>query len=71
MTPLSLLAVAALRQMFFDGPTWDGDQVTKSGRDELIKRGLCFRTRGWASLTEAGVELAATSGMDREKEKRT
>lgn len=57
--------------MFFDGPTWDGDQVTKSGRDELIKRGLCFRTRGWASLTEAGVELAATSGMDREKEKRT
>lgn len=66
---LTSSAVAALRQLFLQGPTWDGNIVSKMGRNELVKFGYAFRVEGWASLTVEGVMLAATSGFDHEKER--
>jgi hypothetical protein len=37
--------------------TWDGDLVSKSGRDELVKKGLAVRTNGgYNILTKEGIE---------------
>lgn len=66
--PLSRSALATLYQLFLNGPTWDGNIVSKTGRQELIVRGYAFRVEGYASLTHEGVRLAATSGLDRKKE---
>lgn len=55
---LSSLAVEALGQLFTNGPTWDGNVVSKSGRDELIDAGLAFRVNSFASLTEEGLRAA-------------
>lgn len=55
---LSGFAVECLGQLFTNGPTWDGNIVSKTGRGELIAAGLAFRTNGFASLTEEGLRLA-------------
>ena len=68
-TILSKGAIAVLRQLFLKGPTWDGDIISKNHRRELIQAGLAFRVAGYASLTLAGVELAATSEFEREKQR--
>jgi hypothetical protein len=51
-------AQEALCQLFVSGPTWDGNLVTKNGRNELINRGLAIRVEGWQQLTEAGLVMA-------------
>jgi hypothetical protein len=55
---ISSAASEVLGQMFVHGPTWDGNVVSKSGRDELVRAGLAFRIHGFASLTAAGLDLA-------------
>ena len=61
---LSHFAWAVLGQLRA-GSVWDGDLICKSGRDELIARGLAQRKRKNEQglmineLTEAGLSLAA------------
>lgn len=56
---LSSIAIGTLDQLFTNGPTWDGNILSKSGRDELVNTGLAKRVNGWAFLTEEGVIAAA------------
>lgn len=58
LMPLSSSAREVLHQLFINGPTWDGDIVSKPGRGDLFKRGLSDRVQGFAFLTRAGMELA-------------
>lgn len=69
ITPMTSAQIDVLWQLFRNGPTWDGDIVSKQGRDDLVRLNLVFRVDGWASLTKDGVGLAVTSGFDRRKEK--
>lgn len=57
------------RQLFFHGPTWDGDIVSKAGRAGLVDRGYVERENGWSQLTSAGFVLAVRSGLGDEKER--
>lgn len=61
---LSSAAVEVLGQLFTNGPTWDGNVASKSGRDELIELGLAGRTNGWAYITQDGVTLAVEWDTD-------
>jgi hypothetical protein len=56
--PISSAAKDVLGQLFMKGPTWDGNITSKSGRGELVSRGLAFHAHGFASLTEEGVRVA-------------
>lgn len=58
MNLLSSGAIDVLGQMFLFGPVWDGNVVSKAGRDELIKNNLAYRYEGWQSLTREGLKLA-------------
>ncbi len=51
-----------LMQLFVFGPTWDGNLISKSDRDTLLRAGLASRYEGWNFLTEAGVQTALTGG---------
>lgn len=44
-----------LWQLFRDGPTWDGDIVSKQARDDLTATGYVCRYNGWQSLRKAGL----------------
>ena len=55
---LSSMAIEVLGQLFVQGPVWDGNLVSKTGRDILVERGLASREEGWNFLTNAGVRLA-------------
>jgi hypothetical protein len=44
--------------MFFDGPIWDGNLISKTGRDNLVKSGAVDRSHGYNFLTMLGMELA-------------
>ena len=61
---LSSAAVEVLGQLFTNGPTWDGNIVSKSGRGELFGIGLASRTDGFSFLTAEGVHVA--SGWDKD-----
>lgn len=61
--PLSTAAADVLRQLFVDGPTYDGDLCSKSGRVELAVHGLAHSQDGWNTLTEAGFGAALTVGL--------
>lgn len=50
-------------QLFRDGPTWDGDLVSKEARDHLERRGLVERGDGWNWLSDLGTRLAIGIGM--------
>lgn len=56
------------RQLFFSGPTWDGDVASKVGRDGLVDRGLAVRREGWQALSEAGFIAAVEAGYGDQKE---
>lgn len=56
---MSSAARDGMMQLFVTGPTWDGNVISKSGRDELVSLGLAFHVAGWASLSEDGVRLAS------------
>lgn len=51
-----------MMQLFVQGPTWDGDLVSKSERDDLVDDGFCNRADGWNFLTAEGVRVAASAG---------
>jgi hypothetical protein len=55
---LSPCAVSVLGQLFVEGPTLDGNIVSRSGRCDLVSAGLAFFESGWASLTPDGLRLA-------------
>jgi hypothetical protein len=58
MRGMSSSAHEVMWQLFKNGPTWDGDIVSKSGRGELFKASLASRVEGWSYLTAEGMELA-------------
>jgi hypothetical protein len=60
----------ALWQLFYHGPTYDGDLISKAARDELVRLGLAARCEGYNFLTVAGVAIALEAKMDRDKNKR-
>lgn len=43
--------------------TWDGNLISKSDRDELVKAGLAARGYGWNWITEKGVEYLVNLGL--------
>lgn len=43
--------------------TWDGDVISKSYRDELVKVELVQRCEGWNWLTKKGVEYLINLGL--------
>lgn len=57
-----------LWQLWRNGPTWDGNIISKPDRDELFKLGLAERVNGWSYLTTAGVETALAAEFDKRKE---
>lgn len=59
-----------LLQMFIYGPTYDGDLVSKSARDELVNLKLAERGSGYNWLTRAGIQAAIERKFDYEKRKR-
>lgn len=59
-----------LQQLFYSGPTSDGDLVSKAGRTGLVDRGYAERCNGWQQLTSAGFELAVRAGLGDDKERR-
>ena len=52
-----------LMQLFLDGPTWDGNLISKSDRDKLIQTGMARKWDGWNFLTEYGVQSAVREGL--------
>ena len=66
---LSGAAIEVLHGLFFEGPMYDGDVPSKSGRDELVTFGLALRCNGWQQLTKKGLEMALIANLDRQKEK--
>jgi len=59
-----------LRQLFLNGPTWDGDLVSKAGRTGLVQRGYAEQCNGWQQLTSAGFNVAVRAGLGDDKERR-
>jgi len=51
-----------LMQLFVQGPTWDGNLISKAERDALVNRGFADRWNGWNFLTQEGVEAAVAGG---------
>lgn len=47
-----------MMQCFVKGPMWDGNVSSKTGRGELVERGLAEHAFGWCWLTHAGVRMA-------------
>jgi hypothetical protein len=68
--PLSGAEHDTLWCMFKNGPTWDGNLPSKSGRDALVEAGFAERFDGWNWLTFEGVTLALDQGLGRKKESR-
>lgn len=60
--------IEVLEQLFTFGPTWDGNIVSKSGRDQLFNLKLASRVEGYSFLTAAGIRLALSNRLDRKKE---
>jgi len=58
-TPLSTFAVEAILQLWRTGVVWDGNLVSKQGRDELVKQGLADRINGFNFLTKEGILLVS------------
>ena len=52
-----------LMQLFVQGPTWDGNLISKSDRDILVAAGFADRWNGWNFLTQEGVEAAVAVGL--------
>ena len=55
---LSSAGREVLWQLFKNGPTWDGDIASKSGRGELFDLRYADRVNGWSFLTKKGIEFA-------------
>jgi len=42
--------------------TWDGNLISKTARDELVKNGLASRVQGFNYITEAGIKTLLKLG---------
>lgn len=62
-------AMEVLWQLFRNGPTWDGNVISKTARDELKVLGYIDRLHGWQFLTREGVHLALVADYDVRKDK--
>ena len=60
---LSNNAEEVLMQLFLQGPTWDGNLVSKSGRDLLFKMQMVDGYDGWQWLNESGMRYALTMNV--------
>ena len=67
--PLTGAASDVLWQLFRNGPTWDGDLSSKTGRSDLVDLGYADRGDGWNWLTTDGVLLSLELGHGPRKEK--
>lgn len=67
-TPLSAAEYDVLWCLFRNGPTWDGNVPSKTGRNNLIDRGLAYRDDGWTVLTIDGFHAAIAAGMAEKKD---
>jgi len=65
---LSENAIEVLGQLFVNGPTWDGNIISKPGRGELFHAGLVLRVNGFAFLTEEGVRIASEWNVRRDRD---
>ena len=45
------------------GPVWDGNLMSKSARDDLVKSGLVLRVAGWNVLSVEGVKTLYNIGF--------
>jgi hypothetical protein len=52
-----------LKHLAKSGPVWDGNLISKTDRDELVKAGWVDRFGGWNFLTNRGVEAAVALGI--------
>lgn len=52
-----------LMQLFVEGPTWDGNLVSKSQRDALVDQGFADCWNGWNFLTQKGIVAAVAGGL--------
>jgi hypothetical protein len=57
-------------QCFMNGPTWDGDLISKRDKGDGIRDGLLTRYEGWTTLTDKGLRFCVAQKYDLEKEKR-
>jgi hypothetical protein len=58
-----------LRCLYNNGPVWDGDLPSKTGRDELVKKGFAVRVivkrgPGYNACTPLGAEALQIRGLD-------
>lgn len=51
----------ALMQLL-NGPVWDGNVISKSYRDQLVKNGLAIHCYGYAIITPTGLKLLLDIG---------
>lgn len=49
--------------LFKHGPTWDGNIPSKTGRTDLVSKGLVAQAEGWNWLTTEGVTIALARGL--------
>lgn len=61
--PSNIYTSEVLMQLFVQGPTWDGNLISKTERDNLVAVGMADRWNGWNFLTQEGVEAAVAGGM--------
>lgn len=48
----------------FEHSTWDGNLISKSSRDELVKSGLVAKAKdGWNIITKKGIEYLVNLGI--------
>ncbi len=62
--------VETMWQLFKNGPTWDGNLISKTDRSILHDMGLVDRAHGWNWLTSAGMRLAIDLGMGMDENKK-
>jgi len=67
---LSGAAKEVMGQLFVKGPTVDGNLASKSGRDELVDKGLAFRVNGFQSLSKEGLTVAIEAPVENWANKR-
>ena len=56
-------ALETLVQLFTDGPIWDGNLASKTGRDILVDAGFDKRQSGYQYLTDWGMLKAELLGL--------
>lgn len=44
-------------------PVWDGDLISKSDRDELVRHGYVKRAHGFNFISEEGIGVALALGL--------